>query len=238
MSDPHDIMTRASDVLERAAANRLAGGRNNARGRQKVNEVGRRLTRIAAANAAILVAAIVFGLAVGPLGLLGAVGVMALMLLATLALAMAPSAPPPSPDKLRQVPLAALPAQTERWLEAQRPALPAPAVPLIDAIAIRLDTLKPQLSGLSDTAPAATELRKLVSEQLPDFVAGYQKVPANLRGVARNGKTPDAQLIDGLKLIEQEIGEMTAELAAGDLDALQTRGRFLEIKYRGDEGAA
>ncbi|MBA3836557.1 MAG: hypothetical protein H2054_10160 [Sphingomonas sp.] len=238
MSDPHDIMQRASDVLERAAANRLAGGRNNARGRRKVNEVGRRLTRIAGANGLILLAAIVVGLAIGPLGLLGAVGVMALMLLATLALAMAPTAPPPSPDKLRQAPLAALPAQTERWLEAQRPALPAPAVPVLDAIAIRLDTLKPQLAGLNDAAPAAAELRKLVSEQLPEFVGDYQKVPANLRNVPRNGKTPDAQLIDGLKLIEREIGEMTAELAQGDLDSLATRGRFLEIKYRGDEGAA
>jgi len=30
---------------------------------------------------------------------------------------------------------------------------------------------------------------------------------------------------------------MTEQLAQGDLDALATRGRFLEIKYR-DEGAA
>ena len=30
---------------------------------------------------------------------------------------------------------------------------------------------------------------------------------------------------------------MTARLAQGDLDSLSTRGRYLEMKYRGDEGA-
>ena len=59
-------------------------------------------------------------------------------------------------------------------------------------------------------------------------------MPVGLRGLDRNGKTPDAQLLDGLRLIEQEIGEMTHKLAEGDLDSLATRGRFLEIKYRGD----
>ena len=49
-------------------------------------------------------------------------------------------------------------------------------------------------------------------------------------------RPPTPQLVDGLKLIEQEIGEMTEHLAQGDLDALQTRGRFLEMKYR-DEGS-
>jgi hypothetical protein len=59
-------------------------------------------------------------------------------------------------------------------------------------------------------------------------------VPPELRRVERNGSTPDAQLLDGLRLIESQIGEMTTQLAEGDLDQLATHGRFLEIKYRGD----
>ena len=234
MSEVDRQIARSNELLDRTSERyRRSVGRQH-----RTNEVGRRLTRIAAANGAILVAAIVFGLVVGPLGLLGAVGVIALMILVTLVLAMAPSAPPPSPEKLRHAPLTALPAQTGRWLDAQRLALPAPAVPLLDAISIRLDTLKPQLAGLADDAPAAAEIRKLVSEQLPQFVDDYKKVPPPLRNVPRNGKTPDAQLLDGLKLIEQEIGDMTADLAQGDLDSLATRGRFLEIKYRGEDGPA
>ena len=57
-------------------------------------------------------------------------------------------------------------------------------------------------------------------------------VPADLRNVERNGRTPDAELVAGLRLIEQEIADMTARLAQSDLDSLQTRGRFLEIKYQ------
>jgi hypothetical protein len=53
--------------------------------------------------------------------------------------------------------------------------------------------------------------------------------------VERNGRTPDQQLIDGLQLIDGEIGQMTEQLAQGDLDSLAVRGRYLEIRYRGDE---
>ena len=58
--------------------------------------------------------------------------------------------------------------------------------------------------------------------------------PRALRGVERNGKTPDQQLVDGLKVIGGQIDEMAGQLAQGDLDALSTRGRYLEIKYQGD----
>jgi hypothetical protein len=46
------------------------------------------------------------------------------------------------------------------------------------------------------------------------------------------GRSPDAELVDGLKLIERGIGDMTERLAAADLDQLQTRGRYLEMKYK------
>ena len=84
---------------------------------------------------------------------------------------------------------------------------------------------------------AQVSLRKLVGEQLPEFLKGYARVPEPLRKVPRNGKTPDAELADGLKVIDAEIAEMTAKLAQGDLDSLSTRGRYLEIKYR-DDGVA
>lgn len=76
------------------------------------------------------------------------------------------------------------------------------------------------------------EVRRLIGEQLPAFLRDYERVPEPLRRVERNGRTPDAQLVDGLKLIEQEIGDMTQRLAQADLDSLSTRGRYLEMKYR------
>jgi hypothetical protein len=105
---------------------------------------------------------------------------------------------------------------------------------LLDGIGVRLETLGPQLATLDEREPAAADVRRLVGEQLPELIKGYARVPQPLRGVQRNGKSPDAQLAEGLALIDQEIGEMTAQLAAGDMDQLATRGRFLEIKYRDD----
>jgi hypothetical protein len=234
-----DVLARSSALIERARANRAGGGparpatRRRTSGRQSV---AKRLARIAIVDAGILVLAVAIGFVV-PLGLFGALAVMALLLAATLTLSVWPAddrrAIPA--EALRTADIRALPAQTERWLDAQRPALPAPAMTLVDQIGVRLETLAPQLAQLEPGAPAAEEVRKLIGEQLPDFVRGYQRVPDALRQVPRNGKTPDSELMDGLRVIEREIGQMTEQLAQGDLDSLSTRGRFLELKYRGDE---
>ncbi|WP_428968833.1 hypothetical protein ACQR50_14390 [Sphingomonas sp. Xoc002] len=203
------------------------------RTRRKTRSALRRLAMIAFANGVILMAAMVTGLILpGGIGIFGALAAMMLMLAATLAIALAPAPRAPTPAKLAQVDIKALPAQTERWLEAQRPLLPAPAVQLVDRIGLRLDTLSPQLAGVDNETPEAMEVRRLIGEQLPAFLRDYERVPEPLRRVERNGRTPDAQLVDGLKLIEQEIGDMTQRLAQADLDSLSTRGRFLEMKYR------
>ncbi|KTT97741.1 hypothetical protein NS355_10875 [Sphingomonas yabuuchiae] len=203
------------------------------RARRKTRSALQRLILIAIANAVILIAAMVTGLILpGGIGIFGALAAMMLMLAATLAIALAPAPRAPTPAKLAQVDIKALPAQTERWLEAQRPLLPAPAVQLVDRIGRRLDTLSPQLAAVDNETPEAMEVRRLIGEQLPAFLRDYERVPEPLRRVERNGRTPDAQLVDGLKLIEQEIGDMTQRLAQADLDSLSTRGRFLEMKYR------
>ena len=199
---------------------------------------GKRLVRMLAAFVAILLAASVVGAVFGALGGIGTLIVLLLLVGVVGALAVWPSdtaAPPP--DKLRTVDLRALPAQTDRWLRAQRPQLPAPAQHLLDRIGERLDTLSPQLARVEPDGEQALEIRRLVGEQLPAFVADYARVPEPLRRTARNGRTPDAALADGLSVIEREIAAMTARLAEGDLDSLQTRGRFLEMKYSGEPPA-
>ena len=52
--------------------------------------------------------------------------VMALLVAATVLFAVWPAERAPTPERLAAVDIRALPAQTERWLEAQRPALPGP----------------------------------------------------------------------------------------------------------------
>lgn len=231
MSEVDDQIARSSEVLDRTRAN-SRGASTRSRKRREA-EVGRRLLRIAAVDATIIVAAVVVGFFI-PLGMFGALAVMALLIAATVLLAMAPVEPEVRAETLPTTPLRTLPLQTEAWLERQRPALPAPAQSLVDAIGVRLETLGPQLTALDDGAPAAQEVRKLVGEQLPGLVKEYARVPEPLRRVPRNGRTPDEQLADGLKLIEEEIGELSTQLAQGDLDQFATRERFLQIRYRDD----
>jgi hypothetical protein len=226
----------------RASWDRISGADDDlpAFGRaRRPGALKRRLVRIALAVAAILVGFTGVGM-VMPTGIFGALLLMALLAVAVVGLAVWPAdeaaAPPPvkEPGSLRTVDLKALPAQTGRWLSAQRSALPAPARGLADRIEARLEVLSPQLGRVDPTDENALELRRLVGEQLPAFVADYQRVPAPLRSAERNGSSPDRQLADGLALIEREIAAMTERLAQGDLDSLATRGRYLEMKYRGE----
>ncbi|MFN3434806.1 MAG: hypothetical protein ACK4ZY_10445 [Sphingomonas sp.] len=205
--------------------------------KRKAVGVGTRFAIICAVNAIILIAAAVAGMMLpAGIGLFGGLAVLLLMAAVTIAIAIAPAARAPSEKTLRQVDIKALPAKTERWLEAQRPALPAPARGLVDQIGVRLETLSPQLGRLEGREEEAYEVRRLIGEQLPAFVNDYARVPEPLRRVERNGRTPDAELVAGLRLIEQEIADMTQRLAQNDLDSLSTRGRYLEIKYRDENG--
>lgn len=230
MSSTDEAIARAREVLDRTSEyNRGGAGR-----RVRVNDVGARLARAAMADGAIIAAAIAIGLVIGPIGVFGFLLTIVAMVIATMVLLATPVVRAPTQEKLRQADIKALPAQTGRWLDAQRPALPAPAIKVVDDIGLKLDALAPQLATLDNDAPAAAEIRKLVGEQLPEFIKGYERVPQALRGVERNGKTPDQQLVDGLGVIGREIDEMASQLAQGDIDALATRGRYLQIKYQED----
>jgi hypothetical protein len=200
----------------------------------------RKLGRLAIAAGAIVVGAALFGAIVQPLGFVGTLVTLLAICGAVMAFSIWPKFPEMRAEELPKVDLKQLAGRTEIWLEAQRPALPAPAKTLVDGIGVQLDLLAPQLQALDPASPAAANIRKLVGEDLPELVGGYRRIPEPLRREAHAGRTPDDQLVDGLKLIEREIGGAARSLAAGKLDELATRGRYLELKYQGagDEPAA
>lgn len=230
--DTNQALARARGALDRVRLQSFEGGAPSARRPRQSRSLARRVAAIGGANAAILLLAAIIGLAIIPLGIFGALAVMMVMVAVTLAIAFAPGRRPVTHEKLAKSELKSLPMQTTRWLDAQRPALPAPAVQMADRIGLRLDTLGKQLVSVGDETPAAADIRRLVGEQLPEFIRDYQRVPPELRRTERNGKTPDRQLVEGLELIEREIGQLSEELARSDLDSLETRGRFLEMKYK------
>jgi hypothetical protein len=219
-------IARSAELLQRVSARQIRRRARSAVGRAK------RAVKYAAIGVLLVMLATIGWGIVTPIGM----GGFALMLLAMMAAVIAGvllSAERKVPvEALRAIDLKALPASTERWLETQRLALPAPAVPLIDAIGSKLETLAPQLARLDPNEPAAGEIRKLLADHLPELVTGYQSIPRELRSQETNGRVPDRQLIDGLGVIDSELAQMTEQLAAGDLDKLATHNRYLELKYQ------
>jgi hypothetical protein len=232
MVDSGRVLEQAEALLRRVSPE---GRRLAARARQRrFQAMLRRLFRAAIAALLIALGVGAFGLIVAPIGMTGLlVAALAIAIVAAIIL-LWPAAAAPTPEKLATAELALLPQRTEEWLERQRPALPAPAARLVDGIGIKLEALAPQLAGLDPREPAAVEVRKLIAEELPELVSGYQRVPQSLRREMRDGVSADKQLIDGLAVVDSELSRMTEQLAAGDLHKLATQGRYLELKYKGD----
>ncbi|HEY9092449.1 hypothetical protein [Parasphingorhabdus sp.] len=223
------IMLGANRALQDARYNRSIGQRSES---LKRGHFMKKLGRAALVTGAVLVGAAVVG------GILNGIGFWGVMISAGLiaggiwAAMKYPQMKIPTPQTLVQSDLKTLAGKTEIWLESQRPALPAPAVKIVNSIGVQLDMLSPQLQKLDETEPAAYEVRKLMGEHLPELISGYRAIPASMRGKASDsGKSPDEQLVSGLSLIEKEISDVTRQIAKGDIDNLSIRGRYLEMKY-------
>jgi hypothetical protein len=193
-----------------------------------------KIARAALAVGVVMVGAGIVGAILNGIGFWGVMATGIIGVAAAYMLLRFPQMPMPTMESLRQTDLETLAGKTEIWLESQRPALPAPAIALVQNIGLRLDALAPQLQTLEETNPAAREVRKLVGEHLPELINSFKRIPVPLRQQDHGGKTPEQQLIDGLKTIDREIETMTGQIARGELDKLATRERYLEIRYIGD----
>lgn len=228
-----------SDQTLRAArasiADQRAGGRRNSIGRRsaalKRQHALRQVKRAAMAVLGILFAAMAVGVVIDGIGWGGIIVTMLAIFAAVTAFAVVPKVKVPTRDSLTKGDVKSLVGRTELWLESQRPALPAPAVQLVDHIGLQLDALGQQLDGLDPNAPAARDVRQLVGETLPGLVSTYTSIPHHLRAEANAGASPDQQLTDSLGKISAEIDSVTRQLAAGAIDNLAITTRYLDYKY-------
>ena len=186
----------------------------------------------------VVIALFALWVGMGVLGLIvdgiGFAGIMALIVASVVAVGIFGNYPKmkvPKRAEINKGNVQQMVARTELWLEHQRPALPPPAVNLVDQIGVQLDGLGYQLDGLDQNHPKAREIRSLVGEQLPEMVDSYRKIPAHLRGEKRAGATPDEQLTDSLAKISGEIDSITRQLAEGSLDDLAIKHRYLDYKF-------
>ncbi|AEH63533.1 hypothetical protein [Zymomonas mobilis] len=228
MASNQQILLEAQAVLAR-----LRDGQEASRAFAKKSLLGRRLKRLCVTDAAIILAAFIIGF-IHPLGISGIILTFAALVLGSI---LAPlTLPLPRPVKienLQKQSLKQLPSQAASWLSAQKQALPPPARPLAESILDKLSHLSSVTEKLPEDDPTATQMRKLVSEEMPELVKGYVEIPVNLRTQKRAGlDSPDSQLATGLDVINQALGRIEEELAHHDLDKLATQQRFLELKYK------
>jgi hypothetical protein len=236
--------TPHSDSILRDARSSLATQRAGGFHRRKgTSSIGRgsadlkrknlltRIKLIVGAAFGIVMAAIVAGLILDGIGFVG-VMVSAMAIMCAIALFSSfPKVRVPKRSDLNTGDVRQMVARTELWLEHQRPALPPPAVTLVDQIGVQLDALGVQLEHVEPLHPAAVETRKLVGETLPGMIDAYRKIPAPLRREERAGGTPDDQLVESLGKISKEIDSVTRQLADGALDDLAIRTRYLDYRY-------
>lgn len=233
--DSDRILSQAGQSL---VNNRDFGGRRKVSiGRQsaalKRQHLMKKLGRIVMALVAVWLAAGIAGLVIDGIGWTGIILTLLASFIAFGVFARYPQMKVPALSDLNKGDVKALVGRTELWLEAQRPALPAPAVTLVDHIGLQLDALGKQLQEVDQTHPAAVEVRKLVGEHLPGVVEGYRKIPPHLRREESGGKSPDQQLAESLGLISGEIDSVTRQLATGAIDDLAIKTRYLDYKYGG-----
>jgi hypothetical protein len=231
-------MSNSSDTILREAKGALTNQRLTrhigVKGKQlKWNHALKKFIRASLGFGVVLLTLSIVGSIIGGIGVVGFSATVLAAVAAFVMLMLFPKMSTPTPEKILKSDLRTLAGKTEIWLEAQRPALPPPAQTVLMEIGTRLDQLSPQLQHLGENDPAANDIRRLVGEHLPEMIASYGRIPAPLRKEKHAGSTPEAQLVSGLSVISKEIDAITRTIARGELDALATRGRYLELKYEG-----
>ena len=241
-------LTRDSDRLLSDSRKLLVENRSGGRHR-RVTAIGResaqvrnrhrlkKLRNIALAAAAIFAISVLTGIAVEGIGFVGLVLTFFALIAAAGIFSVYPRISIPQADDLNKGTPRQMIARTELWLEAQRPALPPPAVGLVDDLGVKLDLLGQQL----ETAPAGhdsiRDIRELVGETLPEMVQSYTRVPPAMRREEHVGATADQRLVEGLGKISGEIDAINRKIADGALDDLAVQHRYLGYRY-GDGPAA
>lgn len=236
MSSPAHNSDRVLSEARASLVRQQAGGRRTGSIGKRSAEIRRqhmlrKAARIGAAVGAIIIAALAAGLILDGIGFTGVMLTFLAMVGAVVLFASFPRLKVPEQAKLNRGSARTLVGNTELWLEAQRPALPAPAVQLVDRLGLQLDALGVQLEGLDEKQPAIAEVRKLVGEHLPGVVSAYTSIPRHLRSEKRGGLTPDDQIADSLGRISNEVDRVTRQLAEGQIDSLAVQTRFLDYKY-------
>ena len=230
VSDVDQTLAHANEALERMRS-RIAAPQavQLRRGMRRMQ----RFMRVAALGLiATLVAAGLWSMVIGPIGIIGVTMVGLMMAMVVVGAALFSREADVRAESIGAADLPQLADRTSQYLGQQRLMLPAPAQTLSDSIAARLSALNPQLQRLEDKSIEAVELRRLVAEDLPGLISSYGRVPVAMRRENRNGRVAETELIEGMQLLDGEIDQLARQLASGDMDRLSSQKRYLEMRYK------
>jgi hypothetical protein len=240
---PERFIKLASDVIERATSEEgiERARRGYRRGKRSVVRFLKVLFAMILAAIVIPIAMITGGLLIGPRGTEGLIAAPLAVLVSWAIILYFGYRKPRAPQLIAStgVGIAELPGQTAEWLDHHRELLPRPAEARVVAIIRELRALDPQVKNLDPRTPGVPELRRLLAEELPDLIQGYQRIPVALQKEPQlGGASPAERLVDALGTVEEQLARAGRRLATDDLHALATQQRYLELKYKdgGDKG--
>jgi hypothetical protein len=231
------IMTAASKSLvtqRSGGTHRPADSIGQGSARLKTNHLVKKLVQIGVGIFGVIIAA---GIAGAILNGIGFWGIMATVLAIAVVIGVVSSRKVKVPKRaeLAKGDPKQMVARTELWLEAQRPALPPPAVQVVDQLGVQLDALGLQLQTIDQNHPSVNEVRELVGEYIPETIDDYRKIPAHLRQENHAGKSADDRLTESLTKISAEVDRVTRRMAEGALDDLAIKSRYLDYRFGGAE---
>lgn len=242
-TSPERFIKLASGVIERATSEEgiERARRGYRRGKRSVVRFLKVFLWMMLAAIVIPIAMITGGLLLGPRGTEGLIAAPLAVLVSWALIVYLGYRKPRSPHVIARAGagIAELPARTADWLDHHRELLPKPAEVRVDAIIRELRALEPQVRKVNPSAPGVPELRRLLAEELPELIQGYQRIPVALQQEPQlGGATPSERLVDALGTVEEQLARATRRLATDDLHALATQQRYLELKYKdgGDKG--
>ena len=219
--------------IDRSAASRQAQVRALSR---SSSALARKIATVVVALGLLFAATIAFGLIVGPIGLGGLATVVALAV-AAIGLLLFFGRDKPIVDYKEDMPNQAVVQRLDNLLVRKRAALPAPAARRLDAISQQLPLLESRLGQTETLDPLAQDARRLMGRHLPELIERYERVPAQYRS-ERDGEglTVDERLVQGLDAAKTALDDLGRKLAREDMDAFETQGRFIETRYKEDQG--
>ena len=115
-----------------------------------------------------------------------------------------------------------------------RPLLPAEMMRTLEAVQASVHEVLPALAA---AGPGFDEglftVRETVLRYLPETLSRYAALPPLYRTThaVQNGKTPKQLLAEQLALLDAQMRQVVANVAAADTQALLANGRFLKDKF-------